>query len=45
MQGCNAQLVASKNQIVIAAEVTVDSPDFGHLEPMVGATRAELSKA
>ena len=28
--------------IVIAAEVTVDSPDFGHLEPMVTAAQAEL---
>ena len=27
-------------QIVIAAEVTVDSPDFGHLEPMVNAPSA-----
>jgi hypothetical protein len=28
---------------VIAAEVTVDSPDFGHLEPMVSAAQAELA--
>jgi hypothetical protein len=32
-------------QIVIAAEVTVDSPDFGHLEPMVSAAEAELASA
>jgi hypothetical protein len=30
-------------QIVIAAEVTVDSPDFGHLEPMVDASERELT--
>jgi hypothetical protein len=29
--------------IVIAAEVTVDSPDFGHLEPMVEAAGRELA--
>jgi len=29
---------------VTAAEVTVDSPDFGHLEPIVTATETELSK-
>lgn len=45
VQGYNAQLVAGENQIIIAAEVTVDSPDFGHLEPMVDTARAELSKA
>ena len=30
---------------MIAAEVTVDSPDFGHLEPMVDAAQAELARA
>ena len=29
---------------MIAAEVTVDSPDFGHLEPMVTAAEAELAE-
>jgi len=29
-------------QVVIAAELTADSPDFGHLEPMVRATQREL---
>ena len=37
VQGYNAQAVVTAEQIVIAAEVTVDSPDFGHLEPMVTA--------
>jgi zinc protease len=33
VQGYNAQAVTTADQMVIAAEVTVDSPDFGHLEP------------
>ncbi len=37
VQGDNAQAVVTAEQIVIVAEVTVDSPDFGHLEPMVTA--------
>ena len=31
--------------IVLAAEITVESPDFGHLEPMVAAARADLDYA
>jgi transposase len=42
VQGYNAQAVVTAQQIVIAAEVTVDSPDFGHLEPMVNATERQL---
>lgn len=45
VQGYNAQLVTGENQIIIAAEVNVDSPDFGHLEPMLDAARGELWKA
>jgi transposase len=45
VQGYNAQLVTTEDQIVIAAEVNVDSPDFGHLEPMVTAARGELGRA
>jgi transposase len=45
IQGYNAQAAVSEEQIVLAAEVTIDSPDFGHLEPMVEATEAELAKA
>jgi transposase len=44
LQGYNAQAAVNEHQIVVAAEVTVDSPDFGHLEPMVGATQRELAK-
>ncbi len=42
LQGYNAQAVVNEHQIVLAAEVTVSSPDFGHLEPMVKATKEEL---
>ena len=45
IQGYNAQAATNEKQIVIAAEVTVDSPDFGHLEPMVSAARNELEHA
>jgi len=45
MQGYNAQAAVNERQIVIAAEVTVDSPDFGHLGPMVDATTTELERA
>jgi hypothetical protein len=42
IQGYNAQAAVNEDHIVIAAEVTVESPDFGHLEPMVCATEREL---
>ena len=42
LQGYNAQLAVNEQQVVIAAELTCDSPDFGHLEPMVRATQREL---
>jgi transposase len=41
-QGYNAQAVVNEQQIVIAAEVTASSPDFGHLQPMIEATNKEL---
>jgi transposase len=44
-QGYNAQAAVSEDQIIVAAEITVESPDFGHLEPMVEATAAELKEA
>jgi hypothetical protein len=37
--------VVTAEQIVIAAEVTVDSPDFGHREAMVSAAQTELATA
>jgi transposase len=45
VQGYNAQAVTTEDQIVIAADVNVDSPDFGHLEPMVRAACDELARA
>jgi hypothetical protein len=45
VQGYNAQAVVNESQIVIAAEVNADSPDFGHLEPMVSAAERELKQA
>jgi transposase len=45
LQGYNAQLAVNDRQVVIAAELTTDSPDFGHLEPMVRATQRELRAA
>jgi transposase len=45
VQGYNAQAAVSEEQIVLAAEISVESPDFGHLEPMVEATTGELAKA
>src|SRR3954453_7889693 len=45
VQGYNAQAATTEQQIVIAAEVTVDSPDFGHLEPMVKAIETDLAAA
>jgi transposase len=43
LQGYNAQAAVNVEQIIVAAELTVDSPDFGHLEPMVDATQRELA--
>jgi hypothetical protein len=45
MQGYNAQAVVTVGQVVIAAEINTDSPDFGHLEPMVSSAQAELAGA
>jgi transposase len=42
LQGYNAQLAVNEQQVVVAAELTTDSPDFGHLEPMVRAAQREL---
>ena len=42
LQGYNAQMTVNDQQLVIAAEITTESPDFGHLKPMVRATQREL---
>jgi transposase len=45
LQGYNAQLAVNDRQVIVAAELTTDAPDFGHLEPMVRATQRELRAA
>jgi Transposase DDE domain len=45
LQAYNAQAATNERQIVVAAEISVDGPDFGHLEPMVEATVRELDTA
>jgi transposase len=44
IQGYNAQAAVNERQIIVAAEITIESPDFGHLQPMVEATLLELEK-
>src|SRR5919202_5648370 len=41
-QGYNAQAVSTDRQIVVAAELTNSSADFGQLGPLVDAARREL---
>ena len=45
VQGFNAQAAVNEEQIVLAAEVTNNTADFGQLEPMVTATETELQNA
>jgi transposase len=42
LQGYNAQAVTTETQIIIAAELSTDSPDARLLAPMVDAARIEL---
>ena len=44
VQGYNAQAAVNEQQIVVAAEIAVRSPDFGHLEAIAKATESELAK-
>jgi hypothetical protein len=34
-QAYNVQASVNDRQVILAAEVTIDAPDFGHLEPML----------
>jgi transposase len=45
LQGYNAQAVCNAQQIVLAAEVSVSSADFGQLGPMITAAENELAAA
>jgi hypothetical protein len=43
VQGYNAQAVCGESQVIIAAELSTDSPDGRLLEPMITAVRGELA--
>jgi hypothetical protein len=43
-QAYNAQTAVNDKQIILAAEITVDAPDFGHLEPMLDTTIGVLQR-
>src|SRR5881392_4323101 len=45
IQGYNAQAAVTRRQIIVSAEIAVESPDFGHLEPAVRAALRELEDA
>jgi len=45
IQGYNAQAAVNENQIVVAAEIAVESPDFGHLELVFDAAMRDLQLA
>ena len=45
VQGYNAQAAVTRGQIIVAAEIAVESPDYGHLEPAVRAALRELDDA
>jgi hypothetical protein len=43
-QAYNAQAAVNDRQVVLAAEITNDAPDFGHLEPMLDTTISQLDR-
>ena len=43
-QAYNAQTAVNERQIILAAEVTVQAGDFGHLQPMLDTTLAQLAR-
>ena len=43
VQGYNTQAVVTEDQIVLAAEITVEAVDFSQLRPMLTATLNEPS--
>jgi hypothetical protein len=45
VQGYNAQAAVTAGQIIVAAEITIESPDFGHLEPVFNAALGDLELA
>src|SRR3974377_636145 len=45
IQGYNVQAAVNEKQIIVGAEISVETVDFGHLEPMVAPPIGELRKA
>jgi len=45
VQAYNAQAAVTREQIIVAAEISVESPDFGHLKPTMDAALRELDDA
>jgi len=43
-QAYNAQTAVNDKQIILAAEITIDAADFGHLEPMLDTTLRHLHR-
>jgi hypothetical protein len=43
-QAYSAQTAFNDRQIILATEITVDAPDFGHLEPMLDTTLRHLNR-
>ena len=41
-QAYNAQAAVNDRQVILAAEISIAAPDFGHLGPMLDTTLAEL---
>ena len=45
VQGYNAQAVVTQEQIMVAAEISIESLDTANLQPMIETARAELNAA
>jgi hypothetical protein len=43
-QAYNVQTAVNDRQIILAAEISLDAPDFGHLEPMLEVTLVHLNR-
>ena len=43
-QAYNAQTAVTEQQIILAAEISIEAADFGHLEPMLDTTLAHLRR-
>jgi transposase len=43
-QAYNVQTAVTEQQIILAAEISIDAPDFGHLEPTLDRALAHLSR-